>query len=168
MSDKSWRDIDRGRDRSRHREGERRGTGRGAASASAAYKRQLDRFFDKGELPAHLKDKLGEQPMGEAGERQRLMRAVFAASGGRPLVKALDAFLAEHAMPEEDPKFLLLALEHPKDAVILEALTALDAWAESGQAIPRKTLLKSKLEELEFSSFDPRVQRAAVRLAARL
>lgn len=167
MSDKSWRDIDRGRDRSRHRDGDRRQSGPRAATASAAYKRQLDRFFDKGEVPAHLKDRLGDQPVGEAGGRQVLMRAVFQAAVGRPLVKALDAFLAEHPLPD-DPKFLLLALEHPKDAVVLDALNGIEAWHATGQAIPRKTLLMSKLEELEISSFDPRVQRKAASLAARL
>jgi hypothetical protein len=166
MSDKTWRDKDRDRDRSRHRQTERRG-GRNTASATAAYKRQLDKFFDKGELPAHLKARLGDAPATGAGQRQTLMRAVFAASAGRPLTKALDAFLAEHDMPD-DPKFLLLALDHPKDPVVLEALTRLEAYVQTGQAVPRKTLLASKLEELELSSFDPRVQRKAASLAAAL
>lgn len=170
MSDKTWREKDRGRDRSAHRRDERgssRGKGRATQSATAAYKRQLDKFFDKGEVPAHLKDRLGDAPTTGAGERQVLMRAVFAADAGKPLVKALDAFLARHALPD-DPKLLLLALDHPKDAVILQALTQLEAYAETGQAIPRKPVLKAKLEELEFSSFDPRVQRKAASLANRI
>lgn len=164
--DKSWREKDRGRDRSRHRQTERRG-GRNTASATAAYKRQLDKFFDKGELPAHLKERLGDAPATGAGERQVLMRAVFAAAAGRPLTKALDAFLADHDMPD-DPKFLLLALDHPKDPIVREALTRMTAYVQTGQAVPRKTLLVSKLEELEISSFDPQVQRGAAALAALL
>ena len=169
MSDKTWREKDRGRDRSAHRKDERpsRGAARATETATASYKRQLDKFFDKGVVPAHLKDRLADTPTTGAGERQVLMRAVFAADAGKPLVKALNAFLAKHALPE-DPKFLLLALDHPKDDVILEALTQLDAYAQTGQAIPRKPVLKAKLEELEFSSFDPRVQRTAIALASRI
>ena len=169
MSEKTWREKDRGRDRSAHRKEERpaRGAGRATETASAAYKRQLDKFFDKGVVPEHLKDRLGDAPATGAGERQTLMRAVFAADAGKPLIKALDAFLAQHELPD-DPKLLLLALDHPKDAVILQALIQLEAYAETGKAIPRKPVLKAKLEELEYSSFDPRVQRKAVALATRL
>ncbi|MGK0362893.1 MAG: hypothetical protein ACI9U2_005215 [Bradymonadia bacterium] len=170
MSDKTWREKDRGRDGSAHRREERspgRPSARATESATAAYKRQLNKFFDKGEVPEHLKARLAEAPGTGAGERQLLMRAVFAADAGKPLVKALDAFLAKHPLPD-DPKFLLLALDHPKDAVILEALTQLDAFVETGKAVPRKPVLKAKLEELEYSSFDPRVQRKAIALASRI
>ncbi|MCA9524865.1 MAG: hypothetical protein KC549_01040 [Myxococcales bacterium] len=170
MADKpSWRDRDRRADQSRHRQEERP---RGGAtprveSATAAYKRQLDALFEgSAALPAHLKEKLGDAPAGEAGERQKRLRAVMQASGGE-LVKALDAFLAAHEMPD-DLEFVERALAHPKDAVLLSALGVLEAHLQSGKTVARKALLKSRLEEVELSSFDPRVQQKAAALAARL
>ncbi len=164
---KSWRDIDRQRDQSRHREGERQGgPSPRVESATAAYKRKLDAIFEGGEgIPEHLREKLGE----EAGpsERQVAMRAVRAAESGKPLVKAIDAFLAEYEM-FDDMELLLRVLEHPKDPVLLQALEKIGAWVDSGQAVPKKDLFKRRLEGLEFSSFDPRVQRKAQGIAAKL
>ncbi|MEZ4468607.1 MAG: hypothetical protein R3F60_28060 [bacterium] len=169
MADKpSWRDRDRRNDQSSHRREERpRAATPRVETATAAYKRQLDALFDgSAALPAHLKEKLGDAPVGEAGERQKKLRAVMAASGGE-LVKALDAFLADHAMPD-DLDFVERALAHPKDAVLLAALGVLEAHVGAGKVVPRKALLRSRLEEVELSSFDPRVQQKAAALAARL
>ena len=50
-----------------------------------------------------------------------------------------------------------------------DRLTALErAYVDSGQVLPRKGVFLERLKGLEFSSFDPRVQAKAVRLAGRL
>lgn len=170
MSDdkKSWRDVDRGRDKSAHRD--HRGPSRGGPaqrveSATAAYKRKLSKFFDEGVVPEHLKEQLGgDEP---PSERQTLIRAIRQSESGRPLVKAVDAFLASYEM-FDDMELLLRVLEHPKDPVLLQAIERIEAHVESGQAVPRKDLYRRRLEGLEFSSFDPRVQRRAQALAAKL
>lgn len=166
----SWRDRDRKKDRSVHRQDEARpraGQAPRVESATAAYRRQLDALFDGGAvLPAHLKDKLGEAPVTEAGERQKKLRVIKTATGAE-LVAALDAFLVDHPLPD-DLEVLEKALAHPKDAVLLSALTLLEAHVASGKAVPRRTLLLSRLDEVEVSSFNPRVQQMAAALALRL
>ena len=163
---KSWRDIDRQRDTSSHRD--HRGPKPSKArveSATAAYKRKLDAFFDEGVVPEHIKEKLGKSE--GPSERQELIRAIRQADSGRPLVKAIDAFLARFEM-FEDMALLIRDLEHPKDPVLLQAIERIEAYVESGQAVPKKDLYRGRLEGLEFSSFDPRVQRRATTLAAKL
>lgn len=164
---KSWREIDKGRDQSRHREGERpRGNAPRVESATAAYKRTLDAFFDQGVVPEHLKGKL---PAGESegpSERQRLIRQIREATG-KDFVQAVDELRAKFGLPD-DMEILLRVLEHPKDPVLLEALEKIEAYIESGQLVPKKKNFVERLKGLEFSSFDPRVQRKAVALASRL
>ncbi len=165
---KSWRDIDRGRDKSAHRDD--RGSSRGGPkqrveSATAAYKRKLSKFFDEGVVPEHLKERLGSDEA--PSERQTLIRAIRQAESGRPLVKAVDAYLASYEM-FDDMDLLLRVLEHPKDPVLLQAIEQIEAYVESGQAVPRKDLYRRRLEGLEFSSFDPRVQRRSQTLVGKL
>jgi tetratricopeptide (TPR) repeat protein len=130
----SWRDRDRKKDRSAHRQEESRPRGPAPRieSATAAYKRQLDAVFSGGALPAHLKEKLGEAPVGEAGERQKKLRAVLTAATPAEQVAALNAFLAEHELPD-DLDFIERALAHPKDAVLLAALGKLEAHLDRRQ-----------------------------------
>ncbi len=165
----SWRDRDRKKDRSAHRQEESRPRGPAprVESATAAYKRQLDAVFSGGALPAHLKEKLGEAPVGEAGERQKKLRAVLTAATPGELVAALNAFLAEYELPD-DLDFIEKALAHPKDTVLLAALAKLDAHLAAGKAVPRKALLRARLEEVEVSSFHDKVQQQAAALANRL
>ncbi len=168
MADKkSWRERDRQKDSSSHRD--HRGPGRQPRleTATAAYKRKLNAVFDGGELPAHLKAKLGDGA-GQPTRRQELMRELKSAPSGRKLHKAIDKLREEFGLPEDDMEVLLKCLEHTNDDVLFEALGYVDAYLESGQALPRKTLFKSKIDGLQYSSFDPRVQRLAMRLAGAL
>lgn len=170
MADRpSWRDLDRKRDKSAHRKEERGPRGRAARveSATAAYKRKLDAFFDHAVVPEHLKDKL---PAGESegpGPRQALLRDIRDAKNARALEKAVDKLRKDFGMPE-DMEILLRVLEHSKDPVLLEALGLIEQYVDSGQQVPRKARFVERLKGLEFSSFDPRVQRKAVALANRL
>ncbi len=164
----SWRDRDRRNDRSAHRRDEPSRSNPRNASASARYKRQLDSIFQDGELPAHLKEKLsGLEGAPEEGGRQALLRGIRKASSGQELERAVEALLKEHELPQE-VEILIRVLEHPKDAVLLKALQKLETLLEAEAKIPKRALLRRRLQGLEFSSFDPRVQQRAVQLAARL
>ena len=69
-------------------------------SATAAYKRQLNAFFDKGVVPDSIKGKLqGEAP--EATGRQKALRAIREASSQAKLVKAIDAFMKDYEVPDD-------------------------------------------------------------------
>ena len=172
MSDKpSWRERDRRNDSSAHRRDERPSGGRRrnnrVESATAAYKRKLDAFFDQGVVPEHLKDKL---PAGESegpSERQKHIRAIRSSKTGRALEKAVDALRKDFGLPD-DMEILLRVLEHSKDPVLLDAITRIEAYIETGQQVPKKKLFAQRLAGLEYSSFDPRVQRKAVALARKL
>ena len=172
MSDrkKSWREIDAGRDKSAHRrDGGGGGKGRAARveSATAAYKRKLDAFLDRGVVPDHLKDKLPEGSSEGPSKRQKLIREIRDAKNARALEKAVTALEKEFGLPD-DPEILLRVLEHTDDGILLKAIELVEAAVDTGLPLPRKTLFVSRLKGLEFSSFDPRVQRRAVSLASRL
>jgi len=169
---KSWREIDRQRDGSAHRREERKGGGRAprVESATASYKRTLDAFFDKGVVPDHLKDKLpdpDESQDPEAVERVKLIRAVRAAESGPPLVKAIDALRERFGLPD-DLEILLRVLEHPEDPVLFEALGLIAPHVEAAERLPSKRRFVERLKGLELTSFDPRVQRKAATLVAKL
>lgn len=175
----SWRERDRQKDGSAHR-GEApapRGAPARVATATAQYKRQLDALFERGEVPAHLKDKL---PAAEAGtpepsdspskERVRLTRAVRQAPSGPELIRALDALRENLGAVPEALELVLRYLEHPRDAILAEALGHVEKAVDLGIPLP-KTVRKTFLERLKgvaLTSFDPRVQARAETLVSRL
>jgi hypothetical protein len=168
MSDKkSWRELDRGRDKKEYREDRPKGRGPKLETATAQYKQKLDAFFDRGVVPEHLKGKLPAGDSEGPSERQQLMRKVREASSSQALMKSLDALIKKFGLPE-DPEIWLRALEHTSDPVLLETLTQLEAYLDSGRVIKRTAVFVQRLKGLEFVSFDPRVQSKAVRLADRL
>ncbi len=172
----SWRERDRKKDGSAHRRDEAapRGAPARVATATAQYKRQLDALFDRGEVPEHLKDKLpapeaaGGDP--EAKERVRLTRAVRQAPSGPELVKALDALREKLGAVPEDLELVLRFLEHPKDAVLAEALTHIEHAVEMGNPLPKtaKKTFVTRLDGIAVTSFDPRVQARAAALVSKL
>ncbi|MFN3202377.1 MAG: hypothetical protein ACE366_28520 [Bradymonadia bacterium] len=145
----------------------RRGREPRVTTATKDYKRSLDAFFDRGVVPEHLKERMAEAGLdGEASPdpRTKALRAVRAAESGPKLIKAIDALRKEHGLPD-DMEILLRVLEHPKDEVLREALDLIEPYVELGNPLPKKRQFIQKLKGLEFSSFDPRVQRKAVDIA---
>lgn len=164
---KSWREIDRQREKGRSGDEKRAGRTPQIESATASYKRQLDAFFDKGVVPAHLKDKLPDSAAKGPNERQVLLREIRDSAGGKALEKSLDSFLGQYDLPNE-PAFWLRALEHSKDAILSRVLVAIAEYLDTGMPLPRKGRFIARLKGLEFSSFDPRVQSKSIALANRL
>lgn len=172
---KSWREIDKGRDGSAHRKNKRGGGGGHTPrveSATRNYKRKLDALFDKGEMPEFMKEKMeaaGLDPnAGASNPRLLAVRAVRNAKSGKELKKALKALRDEFGLPEDDLEVLVRCLELDDDAVLLEALTHIEKHVEMGNALPNKKAAAERIRGLEFTSFDPRVQARAARLAGRL
>lgn len=119
-------------------------------SATAAYKRKLNKLFDE-----------------KASGRQKELLDIKNASSQAALVKAIDAYMAAHDVPD-DMDILLRFLEHPKDALLAKVLEHIEAFVDSGKVLPRKALYKTKLQGLEFTSFDPHVQIRSTRIAGKL
>lgn len=175
----SWRERDRKKDAGAHRETPApRGAPARVATATAQYKRQLDALFERGEVPAHLKDKLPAPEAASADatadspskERVRLTRAVRQAPSGPELIRALDALRESLGAVPEDLELVLRYLEHPRDAILAEALTHIEKAVELGNPLPktaRKTFLE-RLKGVALTSFDPRVQARAETLVSRL
>ena len=138
-------------------------------SASAQYKRALDALFDKGEAADFIKEKLAAAGIESEGpsERTELMRAVRKAKVGKELEQALDAFLAKYELPD-DLELLLRCLEHPADKVLLLALDLIWKQVELGNPLPSKPLFVQRLKGIEIASFDPRVQRKAAKILAKI
>lgn len=136
-------------------------------TATKDYKRTLDAFFDRGVVPEHLKGRMEEAGLDKDGgtdPRTQALREIRSATSGAKLVKAIDALRKEFGLPD-DMEILLRCLEHPKDEVLREALDLIEPYVEMGNPLPKKRQFIQKLKGLEFSSFDPRVQRKAVELA---
>lgn len=136
-------------------------------TATKDYKRSLDAFFDKGVVPEHIRarmEEVGIDPDAGPDERTKALRAVRAAPSGPKLVKAIDALRKEFGLPD-DLELLLRVLEHPKDDVLREALALIEPHVDLGTPLPKKRVFIQRLRGLEFSSFDPRVQRRAVEIA---
>ncbi|MBU0551778.1 hypothetical protein KKF91_02610 [Myxococcota bacterium] len=166
MADKpSWRERDRRKDSSAHRDHAPTRPAPRVESATASYKRQLDAFFNEGKVPAHLRDKL---PEGEASpnRRQALLREIRKGDAAAQQ-RAVQALRDEFGLPD-DPEILLIALSHPDDAILRDALDAVEALLATGRPLPKKALFRLRLSGLEFSAFDPSVQRRSAALAARL
>ena len=75
MSDerKSWRDRDAAKDRSNHRDGPAGGNRppKKESQAYRAYKSELNKIFEGGGLPEHLKDQLGETELGKRSAAEK-------------------------------------------------------------------------------------------------
>lgn len=98
-----------------------------------------------------------------------LKRDVLEADSGPDLVRALDALRAQVGGVPDNLYLLLRFLEHPDDAVLLEALRQVERVATAG-LVPssmRRTLV-TRIDGIAASSFDPRVQALAERLVLAL
>lgn len=125
MSDrkKSWREIDNGKNKSRHRD-DRKPSQR-EQNASAAYKRDLEKLFQGGDVPDRFKG-LAEGLKPEEGSEEAIWReaiqALHDADGFREFVAAVNEFVkAGHPLPG-DEDLLLKFLDHPSERMVQLAL----------------------------------------------
>ncbi len=171
----SWRDLDRKKDRSAHVDGSttrRNLDERKVTTGYHRYKDELDGLFSTGQKAGMVKKVLSRSPVKdkveasgsegktrEAPERQRMLRAVRAATSGREVTRVLDDFLGQWEMPE-DIEILTQALEHEDETVQANALRMISSWLDGH--IPRqKSLLTSRVRKLASRSDDEEVRRLA-------
>jgi hypothetical protein len=164
---KSWRERDKGRDRSRHTStaGDRERERFEKTTAYTRYKQGLERVFAGGGLSDALREKL--DPTGESKEKDKKLKAVREAESSAAFAQAIDELLEKYEFPD-DPFLLDRALEHPKGAVQLRALSRLTALRAEGKLTKLPASLKLRLDSLALTSDDPEIQDAASALKRKL
>ena len=154
MSDRdkiSFSELDRKRREKKQGGGRRRGNGRNSRRAANAYKKKIDeRLFGK---------------KGEAG-RNRLVERLRESQGTSSFTRIYREYVKGHGMPGDIPTLmLLLYVEEEREALkVIGALEAALEAAPNGQ----KTLLKSRLRNLEMSTPSDALADAASELLGRL
>ncbi len=135
------------------------------SSQYSRYKQGLDRLFDGGELPDHLRNQL--DPTGEKRERDEALKKVrLTADDRKKWLAAVDEYLVKFPLPE-DAYFLDQLLSHPKQVVTEQALTALEKMAAEGTLKPPASL-KTRLQSLEIEADDPDLAARAKALYAKI
>ena len=131
--------------------GRRRGNGRGGRRGSNAYKKKIEeRLFGK---------------KGEAG-RMRMVERLRASQGTPSFTRIYREYVKGHGMPG-DIQTLMLLLDVDEEREALKVIDALETAAESAPS-EQKSLLKSRLRNLEMSTPSDALADAASDLVGRL
>ncbi len=154
MSDRekiSFSELDRRRREKKAGGGRRRGGGRNSRRASSAYKKKIDeRLFGK---------------KGDAG-RARMLERLRVAQGTPGFSRIYREYVRGHGMPDDLPTLMvLLEVDEERDA--LKVIDALEKAAASAPT-EQKSVLKSRLKNLEMSTPSDALADAAVDLLGRL
>ena len=136
MSDerKSWRDRDAAKDRSNHRDGPAGGNRppKKESQAYRAYKSELNKIFEGGGLPEHLKDQLGETELGKRSAAEKTAReALMAELKPRKFLKAFRAYRADFGFPT-DNDLLGRLLDTDDDELVLETMETIERLHSEG------------------------------------
>jgi hypothetical protein len=127
------------------------GNGRGRGRVSSAYKKRIDeRLFGK---------------KGEAG-RHRMVERLRASTGTPGFTRIYREYVKGHGMPPDIPTLLLL-LDVPEEREALQVIDALESVLESAPS-EQKSVLKSRLRNLEMSTSSDALADAASDLLGRL
>ena len=152
MSEKtSFSEQDRRRREKKADGGRRKSGGRNSRRSSSAYKKKIDeRLFGK---------------KGDAG-RMRMLERLRASQGTPGFSRVYREYVRGHGMPDDIPTLMvLLEVEEERDALkVIEALEAAAASAPTEQ----KSVLKSRLRNLEMSTPSDALADAATELVGRL
>ncbi len=131
--------------------GRRRGNGRGGRRGANAYKKKIEeRLFGK---------------KGEAG-RMRMVERLRASQGTPNFTRIYREYVKGHGMPA-DIQTLILLLDVDEEREALKVIDSLEAAAESAPS-EQKSLLKSRLRNLEMSTSSDALADAATDLIGRL
>lgn len=142
---KSWRDIDNQKDRQSSNQGRFRVH---TPKSPRGYKSDLDKLFDKGEMPDRFKEVLGggSSQSGDAAERQQLLRAARQAESQTEFNELCTTLLARFELPD-DQKLLMRILDHPEEDVVQKALEQL-IELDGRRPLQKRALLRTKLDTL--------------------
>lgn len=137
---RSWRNIDR----SRGSKGSDQGRFRVHTPATPrGYKADLNKLFDKGEVPKRFKDVMSSASTG-ATERQQLIRELRSTETEAEFHALLGKFVEAYELPE-DEDLLSRAVDHPDEAVVRKALDAL-IETDARRPLKRRAVLKARLQ----------------------
>jgi hypothetical protein len=163
---KSWRDIDSGKDK---KSGSAQGRFRVHTPKSPrGYKSDLNKLFDKGEMPERFKEVLGglSSQSGETAERQQLLRAARQAEAQSDFNEICTKILARFDLPD-DQKLLLRILDHPEESAVRRALEQL-IELDGRRPLMKRPLLSAKLSTLEQVAKEKETLEMVEMLKARL
>jgi hypothetical protein len=142
---------DKRRNQKKRGGGRRRGNGRGGWRGSNAYKKKIEeRLFGK---------------KGEAG-RTRMVERLRASQGTPSFTRIYREYVKGHGMPG-DIQTLVLLLDVDEEREALKVIDALEAAVESAPS-EQRSLLKSRLRNLEMSTSSDALADAASSLLGRL
>ena len=154
MSDRekiSFSEQDKRRREKKQGGGRRRGNGRGGRRGANAYKKKIEeRLFGK---------------KGEAG-RMRMVERLRASQGTPNFTRIYREYVKGHGMPA-DIQTLILLLDVDEEREALKVIDSLEAAAEAAPS-ELKSLLKSRLRNLEMSTSSDALADAATDLIGRL
>jgi hypothetical protein len=141
------------------------------------YKQDLDDLFSRGESSKLVEEVVSKAPAARGEEpskkgsargrrktkkapaRQKLLRAIRAATSARQITGLVDELLAKWELPD-DPEILTQALEHEDEEIQAESLERLSAWLD-GHVPRHKGVLRSRVRRLSSRSDDERVRSLA-------
>ena len=120
------------------------------------YKKSVEKIFGGGgEVPDKMKGAL--DPSGSKEKRAQALKKLqeLESEDRKAWVEAVTAFAAEHPLPD-DTYFLDRLLDHPKDRVVEQALSKLEALAAEGKiaGTKRPKSLEPRLKSIELTSLD--------------
>ena len=160
MSDdrKSWRERDNAKDRSSHRDGPGAG-GRAPkreSQAYRAYKSELNKIFEGGGLPEHLKEQLGETELGKRSAAEKEAReSLLAEFKPRKFLKAFRSYRADFGFPS-DGDLLGRLLDTDDDELVLETMEHIESLHAEGE-LKRASALKARIKSALIALDDPEV-----------
>lgn len=164
--DKSWRDIDSIRDKNS-------GQGKGrfrihTPKTSRGYKSDLNKLFDKGEVPDRFKTVLGgvSDQSAQGAERQQLIRQARNATSTEDFNTACTALIARFDLPD-DQKLMMRMLDHPDEPVIQKALEHLIEM-DGRRPLHKRPLLTARLKIIEQIAQEGRTHELIEQLGERL
>ncbi len=144
---KSWRELDSMRDKSSKKEGRFRIH---TPKTSRSYKADLNKLFDKGEVPDRFKSMLADTAKSSSATgaaRQQAIRKARTAETTADFNQACQDLIAEFDLPD-DQKLLMRMLDHPEEEVIQRALEQLIEM-DGRRPLHKRPLLRARLGTLE-------------------
>jgi hypothetical protein len=159
---KSWREIDARKGKSKyHSRQDDPAQQRIERSATyTRYKQAADSLFTGGALPEGLAKAF--DPDGKRQAQKEAMAKLRELPDRKAWAAGVLEYLEQYPELPEDPYFLDSLLDHPREGVVAQALSRLEAMQEAGalkSKLPKS--LDQRLKALELTSLDPDLQQRA-------
>ncbi len=163
---KSWREIDagRGKSRSHSRQDDPKQQRIERSASYEKYKSAADALFNGGELPEGLAKTFDPEGKRKA-QKTALLKLRELQSERKAWIEAVVDYLEKYPELPPDPYFLDSLLDHPRERIVGQALSALETLAAEGklkEKAPKS--LEQRLKSIEMTSLDDELQGRAKKL----